>query len=225
MTLRNCLAAFAVLGLVVAAVPAKAADVGLYIAPKLSLGIQSLDDMKAKGSRGASEGLDSGYDGTLGPGAALGFDLYPRYMVPARIEVVYMYMGDAEESGSTNHLFSNSGNFSYKQKNSVSSLFVNAYLDMHTGSMLTPYAGVGLGTAWVKSEGNLGTQGLGSNKETNLAWNVGLGVAFELSYNASIDLGYRYASFGKAKTAVSNIGYLESNLGMHQFNLGLRYTF
>ena len=91
--------------------------------------------------------------------------------------------------------------------------------------MLTPYAGVGLGTAWVKSEGNLDNRGLGSNKETNLAWNVGLGVAFELSYNASIDLGYRYASFGKAKTAV-NAGYsLESNLGMHQFNLGLRYTF
>ena len=223
MILRNCLAALAVLGLVVAAAPAKAADVGLYIAPKLSLGIQSLDDKKAKG-RG-SEGLDSGYDGTLGLGAALGFDLYPRYMVPARIEVEYMYMGDAEESGSTDHLFSGTGNFSYKQKNSVSSLFVNAYLDMHTGSMFTPYAGVGLGTAWIKSEGALGSYGLGSNKETNLAWNVGLGVAFELSYNASIDLGYRYASFGKAKTAVTHSTYLESNMGMHQFNLGLRYTF
>lgn len=223
MTLRNCLAAFAVLGLLVAAAPAGAADMGLYVAPKLSLGIQSLSDMKAKG-RG-SEGLDSGYDHTLGLGAALGFDLYPRYMVPARIEVEYMYMGEAEQSGSTNHLFSQAGNFSYKQKNSVNSLFVNAYLDLHTGSMITPYAGVGLGTAWIKSEGDLNGRGLGSNKETNVAWNVGLGVAFELSYNASIDLGYRYADFGKAKTGANNLGSIESDMNMHQFNLGLRYTF
>lgn len=225
MMLRHCLAALAVLGFVVSAVPAQGADIGLYAAPKLSWSIQSLSAMKAKGAGGGSEGLDSGYDGTWGLGAALGFDLYPRFMVPARIEVEYMYTGEAEESGSTSHLFANTGNFSYTQKNSVSSVFVNAYLDMHTGSMLTPYAGVGLGTAWVKSKGNLNGEGLGSNTETNLAWNLGLGVAFELNYNTSIDLGYRYASFGKAKTAVGNNGYLESTLRMHQINLGLRYTF
>lgn len=225
MKLRHYLAVLAVLGFAVSAAPARGADVGLYVAPKLNWSIQSLNDMKARGTGGGSEGLDSGYDGTWGLGAALGFDLYPRYMVPARIEVEYMYTGQAEESGSTSHLFASEGNFAYTQKNSVSSLFVNAYLDMHTGSMLTPYAGVGLGTAWVKSKGNLNGEGLGSNKETNLAWNVGLGVAFELSYNASIDLGYRYASFGKAKTGVGSNGHLESTLGMHQINLGLRYTF
>ncbi|MCH5277569.1 MAG: porin family protein [Desulfovibrionaceae bacterium] len=225
MILRHCLAALAVLGCVVSAAPARGADVGLYVTPKLSWSIQSLDDLKAKGTGGTSEGLDSGYDGTWGMGAALGFDLYPRFMVPARLEVEYMYMGEAEQSGSTNHLFASAGNFSYAQKNSVSSVFVNAYLDMHTGSMLTPYAGVGLGTAWVKSRGNLAGEGLGSNTETNLAWNLGLGLAFEIDYNTSIDLGYRYASFGKAKTGAAGNGHLESTLGMHQINLGLRYTF
>lgn len=224
MTLRNCLAALAVLGLLAGAAPVHAADVGLYIAPKLSLGIQSLDDMKAKGANGKEESLDSGYDGTLGLGGAVGFDLYPRFMVPARIEVEYMYMGEAEESGSTTHILGNQ-NLSYTQKNSVSSVFVNAYLDLHTSSMITPYVGVGLGTAWIKSEGSLHGQGLGSHTETNLAWNAGVGVAFDLSYNATIDLGYRYASFGKAQTDLNTIGYVESNMGMHQFMLGLRYTF
>ena len=225
MKLRHCLAVLAVLGFVVSAVPARGADVGLYVAPKLSWSIQSLSDMKARDTGGGSEGLDSGYDGTWGLGAALGFDLYPRSMVPARIDVEYMYTGEAKHSGSTNHLFASAGNFSYTQKNSVSSVFVNAYLDMHTGSMLTPYAGAGLGTAWIKSTGTLNGEGLGSNRETNLAWNVGLGLAFELDYNTSIDLGYRYAGFGKAKTGQGHGGYLESTLGMHQFNLGLRYTF
>lgn len=225
MILRHCLAALAVLGVVVSAVPARGADVGLYVAPKLSWSIQSLDDLKARGTRGGSEGLDSGYNGTWGLGAALGFDLYPGYMVPARIEVEYMYMGEAEQSGSTSHLLGDAGNFSYAQKNSVSSVFVNAYLDMHTSSRLTPYAGLGLGTAWVKSKGSLAGGGLGSNTETNLAWNAGLGLAFEIDYNSSIDLGYRYASFGKAKTGAGISGHLQSTMGMHQFNLGLRYTF
>lgn len=225
MIVRRCLAALAVFGFVVSAVPAQAADVGLYVAPKLSWSIQSLNDMKARGANGRSEGLDSGYDGTWGLGAALGFDLYPRFMVPARIEVEYMRTGEAEESGYTRHLFADTGNFSYTQKNSVSSLFVNAYLDMHTGGPLTPYVGAGLGTAWIKSKGSLGNESLGSNTETSAAWNVGLGMAFELNYNTSIDLGYRYTSFGKAKTALGGNRHLESTLNMHQINLGLRYTF
>lgn len=223
MNLKLTLAALAVGGMLYAVTPAQAGDVGLYIAPKLVLGIQSLDDMKVRGS-GVNHGLNSGHDGTAGIGAALGFDFYPRYMVPARIEVELMHMGEAEESGSTENL--GGGNFSYSQKNSLNSLFVNAYFDLHNSTMFTPYAGIGLGTAWITSKGSVAGQGLGSNTETNVAWNAGLGVAAELTYNASLDFGYRYASFGTAKTDLSATGrYLESDMAMHQFMLNLRFTF
>lgn len=222
MTLRNCLAALAVFGLTISAVPARAADIGLYVVPKLSLGFQSLTDMEARGRNGGTASLDNGYDGTLGLGAAVGFDLYPHYMVPARLEVEYMHMGEAEESGTGRGLLG--PDFSYKQKNQASSLFVNAYVDLHNSTAFTPYVGAGLGTAWIKSDGNL-AEGLGSHTETNVAWNVGLGVAMELSYNTSLDFGYRYASFGTAKTGLNSVGHIESHMAMHQFNLGLRFTF
>jgi opacity protein-like surface antigen len=206
--------------------PALAAgDTGIYVAPKLTGGLQSLTSMEGR-QGGRSEHLESDYVSAPGFGGAVGFDFQSRFGAPARLELEAMHIVTAEGEGTTSHLFSTAGDFAYSQKNTVNSVFVNAYLDWHNDTMFTPYAGVGLGTAWIQSKGAIAGSRTGSRKETNLAWNAALGVATELSYNLGLDVGYRYAGFGRAQTGRTPEGrYLESNLGMHQLILGLRYSF
>ena len=110
-------------------------------------------------------------------------------------------------------------------KDSINTVFVNGYYDFHTGTIFTPYLGLGIGTAWVDSKGDVNGHGAGSNTETNFAWNVGAGVGIELDYNLSLDLNYRYAGFGTARTGVSSHGVADGSLRTHQVLAGVRYTF
>ena len=206
--LRRCAvtAALALASAFILSAPAQAGVEGLYFAGKLGLNFQSL--------HGANHGLSDDQDQTVGLGAAIGYDFFPLATMPVRMELELMYQTEAKHADSGSSL-----------KDSINTVFVNGYYDFHTGTIFTPYLGLGIGTAWVDSKGDVNGHGAGSNTETNFAWNVGAGVGIELDYNLSLDLNYRYAGFGTARTGVSSHGVADGSLRTHQVLAGVRYTF
>ena len=72
-----------------------------------------------------------------------------------------------------------------------------------------------------------------SDKSYNVAWQIGAGVAYDLTKNIALDAGYRYINAGAAtldKYNESYPGYAESektkvDTAAHEIYFGARYTF
>lgn len=207
---------------------ASAAETGIYVAPKIGVGIQHL-----------KVGIDpddfgdhvSGNKAVFGGGLAVGYDFQTKFAAPVRTELEYFYWGQTSKSKSWEYP---GVSLHGKGKVGIQSLFVNAYWDFHNSTAFTPYIGAGIGMGFVKTQGNVGAiiPGLGSvsveasKTETNFAWNVGLGCSYAFTDMISADLAYRYASFGSGKTdSWEGYSFKSSRNNMHQFMLGLRFTF
>jgi len=94
-------------------------------------------------------------------------------------------------------------------------LFLNAYYDIPLGGQfkqLKPYVGAGLGYTWGKIDASVIGVKI-SEKGDDPAWNVGAGVAYGITDNTDVTLGYRFEKL--------DFGHLEN----HKVSLGLRYTF
>jgi len=119
----------------------------------------------------------------------------------------------------------------YAVKTSVQSLFANFYWDINNKSSWTPYVGFGLGAAKAKTRVSAQNSVIDFEQklsDTSFAWNAGAGVSFEMSPHTALEIGYRYANYGKASDAVANGGVAivgESKLSAHEALLGLRYKF
>ncbi len=90
---------------------------------------------------------------------------------------------------------------------SVSTVTGNMYLDIPTGSMITPYLGAGLGYGWAIDD-------VGPDKE-GFAFALMAGASVDLSESLSADVGYRYRE-------IMDNG---QNPREHQVLVGLRYKF
>lgn len=213
---------------------------GIYVAPKFVYGIGTF-----KGKIIDSDGTlasKSATENAFGGGIALGYDFSQRLDVPVRVELEYSATSKMDRKMSSSP--DEDGVYEdFKMKIDVQSLFLNAYYDFKNNTSFTPYIGAGVGLAFVgaKVSANGHEEGgpdwsysFGKKTRTNFAWNVGLGCAYALNDTVSIDLGYRYADFGKAKTkSYSGLDGDQSftvygkaqNVAMHQFMLGARFTF
>ena len=215
----------ATLALVVAlALPglAQAEVNGVYFAPKFLMSIQDTGNI----SRPYSDMTDESYSQfTLGGALAVGYDFYPQQQIPLRAEIEFALRGNSEKSWDA---IDPDGDFlSTKGLWNTSTLFLNLYYDIQTGTPFVPYIGAGAGLAFNYVEYTLhGPDGGGSVSEnfTNFAWNVGAGVAYNFNENFAVDLGYRFMMMGyneisKAGDTISNQPY------NNEFMLGLRFTF
>lgn len=223
---------------------------GVYVAPRFIYGITDMDRMQVKNSEGKFK-MNSDTDSAFGGSFAVGYNFNPKFKVPMRAELEYSAFSKAK--GKRSFFKGNDAIPSlnmlnrFEQEVGVQTIFVNFYYDEKTSTPLTPYLTAGLGIAIVDSkakedhfEATSGTflySGHGpSETDVNFAWNVGLGLAYDFSPNFSMDIGYRYADLGSAKTKraysivagqrfesdeVAKIG----DLTMHQFHMGARYTF
>ncbi len=195
---------------------------GVYIAPKLMLNFSNTD--ASISANGQSSSGDSFSDTTMGGALAVGYDFDVKYNVPVRTELEFA-MGDSVKNTD------NSAGIPISGEIGINSLMLNVYYDFENTSKFTPYVGLGAGIAWVSMEGDIaGVADFSSKTQSNFAWNVGLGVAYDVAENFSVDLGYRYAQFGDAKTATLTAGANEARLeadsiSAHQVMCGLRYTF
>lgn len=135
-------------------------------------------------------------------------------------------------------------------------LLGNAYVDLGTWSGVTPYIGVGAGSAygrmysgtydwyhsvdnsiyvappippnpgnlpWVTTTGApiapvtaINSTATTNRRTFNLAWALMAGVAYDISPNAKIDLGYRYLNLGK-------FGSGSKSATVNEYRIGFRY--
>ena len=110
------------------------------------------------------------------------------------------------------------------------SLMLNAYYDINTCTKWTPYVGAGMGVAMLKfTEKNMENGYKASNRTYNFAWQVGAGVAYDLTKNVALDAGYRYINSGSAvvnkRQAFGWNNKTKYNAAAHEIYFGARYTF
>lgn len=107
-------------------------------------------------------------------------------------------------------------------KGETKGAFLNAYYDISLSGakQFKPYIGAGVGYSWLKETADAGAFGKDSLKKKDWGWNVGFGVAYELSNNIDLTLGYRYEDLGRIKGFDSTTDFTN-----HKVYLGLRYNF
>jgi opacity protein-like surface antigen len=90
----------------------------------------------------------------------------------------------------------------------------NFYVDLGTWWCITPFVGAGVGGAWHRTSaitdvglnaggGGFSAFGFASNKEfteTKFAWALHAGLAYNVTNNFKVELGYRYLNLGDVKT-------------------------
>lgn len=201
---------------------AKAEQYGIYVTPKLIYGVENFK-MKQSVSN-ATLNMGSHSESTFGGALALGYDFGFQGTLPIRAELEYATFTEVKATDS-GHAAGRS--YDASGKLDVDSLFINAYYDFHNETRFTPYVGGGFGFGFLSMKGDNNHNSYGSHDETNFAWNLGLGCAYQVVDGFAVDLGYRYVNLGEAKTSgTSSIGNLKTDtVGMHQFMLGGRFTF
>jgi opacity protein-like surface antigen len=116
-------------------------------------------------------------------------------------------------------------------KVSASTILFNGYLDLGTWYRATPYIGAGAGTARVSisdysSAAMPPFSGDGSRSKWNFAWAAMAGVAYAISSNMMVDVGYRYLNIGDATTGSDAFGSTTlKNIAAHEVRVGLRWSF
>jgi opacity protein-like surface antigen len=102
----------------------------------------------------------------------------------------------------------------YKQ-----SYMANVYFDYLTCTPWTPYVGAGLGISHLKAD-----NGDVAKSVNNLAWQVMGGLAYDVTSNWTLDLGYRYADLGRIRKNYGN-GVTKVTARDHEIMFGARYNF
>ncbi|MER8439628.1 porin family protein [Mesorhizobium sp. M1312] len=122
-------------------------------------------------------------------------------------------------------------------KNYAFSGMLNGYVDLGTYVGITPYLGAGIGV--VQSNRKLSASYFTDNNDPtddfvlqddktqySFAYTLNAGLAYQVSKNVSVDLGYQYFSAPDAEyaTAESLTSYpIDKGISNHQVKLGLRY--
>ena len=110
------------------------------------------------------------------------------------------------------------------------SLLLNAYYDFNTCTKWTPYVGAGMGVALLKFTYKDMIDGEKTSRNSyNFAWQIGAGVAYDLTKNVALDAGYRYIDAG----AAVNSKHIDTDwksrekfdTAAHEVYFGARYTF
>ncbi len=110
-------------------------------------------------------------------------------------------------------------------------LLANAWLDIPTNSLITPYLGGGVGIGWIGGDLHNCSNcsfGVGAEASAGFAFQVGVGVRADLSQHVSLDIGYRFKDIVGASsynTQTNTSGYDHLNLASHNVQIGLTYNF
>jgi opacity protein-like surface antigen len=125
----------------------------------------------------------------------------------------------------------------------------NAYADLGTYAKFTPYVGAGAGFSLVNWSNldkqrycqgalcpatNAGTASYGGQSDWRFTWQLMAGIAYDVTKNLKLDLGYRYRriaggdmhGWDVTNTSLGATGGYSSDKGysQHAVNVGLRYS-
>lgn len=122
---------------------------------------------------------------------------------------------------------------------SAQTLLINAYADLGAFGPLTPYVGVGLGTARLSASNFVSTPVpaaaalgetvftpvLANTTKWTLAWAAMAGVTVDVTPQTKIDIGYRYLHMGSLRFIDTVGGSYRTTVAAHEIRVGLRYMF
>ncbi len=121
-------------------------------------------------------------------------------------------------------------------ENSARTAIVNGYVDLGTYVGITPYIGAGIGIMQSKFDAGMAyvdlvtpannTSMADSKTQYSLAYTLNAGLAYQISKNVAVDLGYQYMSAPDAEYARldSAAAYsIHKGVDNHQVKVGLRY--
>lgn len=216
---------------------------GVYVGGHLGMSIENFSDRKFNDQdSGMSWSPGGKTDTVFGGGVSVGYDFDPRLGIPVRLELDYTARSQGDAKSSSDIFEEGSGKTfgaTKKDKISLQTLMVNAWVDIPTGTAVTPYLGGGVGFGFVncktkldfvdKTDGTEDGSESGSTDETNFAWSLGGGIAYDFTENWTVDLGYRYIDAGKASVSFKDEdgtwGKSKAKVQAHDIMLGVRYTF
>ncbi|WP_342640850.1 outer membrane protein [Rhodoligotrophos ferricapiens] len=105
---------------------------------------------------------------------------------------------------------------------STGTIFANGYIDLDYFGFVKPYVGGGVGVAF-HHIGDVDMPILsGSGSSTDFAWNVQAGLAFDVTENIALDVGYRYVDLGDAKSGGKDPFHVD-NITAHEARVGIRF--
>lgn len=113
----------------------------------------------------------------------------------------------------------------------------NAYIDLGTWNCITPFVGVGVGTAHNQmsdfTDLGFGVTGRGMGRNSSNwspAWALHAGLAYSVTKNFKFELAYRYLNYGSVTETVDCVGgcfadsYKFDKLASHDIMLALRWN-
>jgi opacity protein-like surface antigen len=218
---------------------------GVYVGGHLGMSIENfsgrkqVDDINVPSEFSWSPGSKT--DTTFGGGISVGYDFDPQFNVPVRLELDYTARTRGEAKSSRD--FTEDANLygeEMKDKVSLQTLMLNSWVDIPTGTAFTPYLGGGVGFGFIGYKGQYNvtdkTGGIDdehvskSKSTTNFAWSLGGGVAYDITDNWTVDLGYRYIDAGKVSMRLidglgEDFDKRKIKVQSHDVMLGIRFTF
>lgn len=188
---------------------------------------------------------------TWGGGGGVGY----KFNNWVRADITADWRADADFRAYSSRTNYTEGFSTDRAKVEVGTLLVNGYVDLGTWWGVTPYVGAGVGAAQnffhrytgqvtcltvVCGSGQdpadpafvpaaLGAQNppasVPSRTSYNLAWALMGGVAVDLPAGFKLDVGYRYANVGEARTRLDSfgVGTRLQPLDLHEVRAGIRY--
>ena len=102
-------------------------------------------------------------------------------------------------------------------KTKSTSVMLNGYYDIKTGTEWTPYITAGIGYSHVENGGDENDW----YKGDNFAYQAGVGTSYALTSNIALDAGYKYVDLGK----VDVDSEVKVKNRMNQFSIGARMAF
>ncbi|MDR2503477.1 MAG: outer membrane beta-barrel protein [Deltaproteobacteria bacterium] len=191
---------------------------GFYVAPKglyssiTDADLLIVDSFSYNPAKNIDREAKARRAGAGGFGLAVGYDFYPNSDVPLRFEI------EAMSRTNYSHKLQRSmpyiiGNITRTMEAEIGiyNAFFNVFLDLHTGYDFSLYIGAGAGLALTSADLStsyrhaFGTTPTRKNSSwnTGFAWNAGLGCSIYLGDRLNLDIGARYADYGKTSAIVA----------------------
>ncbi len=179
-------------------------------------------------------------DESFGGGAGIGY----RFTDMLRGDVTARY-SKPDFNGLTNaSIFCGAGcNLRDRGEASMWDVMANAYVDLGTVAGFTPYVGGGVGAVHLNYDTPTleactplfcGTAGAKGEESWRFAWSVSAGVAYDVSRNLALDIGYRYMNveggdnYKLLGTPINRPGQSltgsDDGFDRHTISAGLRYS-
>jgi opacity protein-like surface antigen len=119
----------------------------------------------------------------------------------------------------------------YKSTQTRWASLVNGYVDISTGSWVTPYVGGGIGISHLGENGSAAYPNFAALNWTvagksvsTFAWALMAGIAVDVAPHTQMDLGYRFLSMGTASYVAPTGGVSTKSLYANELRLGFRFT-